>query len=708
MTPQSFPYPVTPANVPLAVTEPSPAFKTKVSKVMGSIVLFFIVYILLVLLAIGLAIASVYGGIALILAIPRIITVLVGIGLIGLGVMVFFFLVKFIFAVSRFDRSGSIEIKEKDHPKLFAFIRRLTRDTQTPFPKRVYLSPEVNACVFYDSGFWSMLLPVKKNLQIGLGLVNSLNLGEFKAVMAHEFGHFSQRSMKLGSFVYNVNRVIYNMLFENTGYGRFLENWANVSSYFAFFATLTVRIVNGIQWVLQQMYGLINKNYMGLSREMEFHADAVAASVSGSQNCINALRRIELADSCFNEVIRKCNEWLKQKYTINNIYLNQQTVFKQYAGEFNLQLNNNLPVVTREAAQNQQFNRVNFKDQWASHPTMEEREAHLEKLDVKADIDDESAWVLFEQVTDWQQKLTDKLYEKVELPADGEVLDKAGFDKKFGQEIELYTLPAVYNGFYTGREIALLDIVILSAATTTETAQDDKLESIFSNEHASLPKKIKGVEADLALLKSIADRKSGIETFDFDGEKYAREKAEEFIDELEKALKGFQQEQEELDKRAYRFFYSKALQQDSSRAFRLKEAYTEYFKYRKAADQYLADINKMLNILQPLFSGQQLTVDSINYMISDLKNGPEEKFKKDLQFWIDQKVFDSEHELKVKAIKFIDSIYTYFNGTTFFSEEFSVLNELANESWRLVTVFLFKKFKAVLLLQLELAGVGSR
>jgi Zn-dependent protease with chaperone function len=37
-----------------------------------------------------------------------------------------------------------------------------------------------------------MFLPIKKNLQIGLGLVNSLNVSEFKAVMAHEFGHFTQ------------------------------------------------------------------------------------------------------------------------------------------------------------------------------------------------------------------------------------------------------------------------------------------------------------------------------------------------------------------------------------------------------------------------------------------------------------------------------------------------------------------------------------
>lgn len=205
---------------------------------MGSILLFLIVYIILFLAAVGLAVACVAAGVFVMVSIRNLWMILIGIGLIGVGIMVLIFLVKFLFAVSRFDRSGSIEITEEEQPKLFAFIRQLTKETQTPFPKRIYLSPDVNACVFYDSSFWSMFLPVKKNLQIGLGLVNAVNLSEFKAVMAHEFGHFSQRSMKLGSFVYQVNRVIHNMLFDNNSYASFLRSWASVSDTFAFLPVL--------------------------------------------------------------------------------------------------------------------------------------------------------------------------------------------------------------------------------------------------------------------------------------------------------------------------------------------------------------------------------------------------------------------------------------------------------------------------------------
>jgi Zn-dependent protease with chaperone function len=296
-------YPATPQNVPLTVTQPSATFKKKVGQVLWAILLFFAIYLLLIAASLLLAAACVYLGVSIMVHMTHIITILAGLGIISIGIMVFIFLVKFIFSVKKFDESGSMVITESEQPQLFAFIKQLTVDTQTPFPKKIVLSPEVNACVYYNDSFWSMLFPVKKNLQIGLGLVNTLTLSEFKAVMAHEFGHFSQRSMKLGSFVYNVNKVIYNMLFDNKGFAEFLQGWGSLHYAIAIFVNLTIYIIKGIQKILQAVYRFVNKRYMALSREMEFHADAVAASVSGSNNCISSLQKLEVGDICYQTVI---------------------------------------------------------------------------------------------------------------------------------------------------------------------------------------------------------------------------------------------------------------------------------------------------------------------------------------------------------------------------------------------------------------------
>lgn len=703
MSTKTFPYPPTPANVPVSVTEPSPAFKKVVSGVMGSIVLFFVVYLLLFILAIGLAAACVAGGIFIITAVRHVLAILAGVGLIGVGIMVLVFLVKFLFAVSKFDRSGSVEITEADQPKLFAFIRQLTIDTQTPFPKRIYLSPEVNACVFYDSSFWSMFLPVKKNLQIGLGLVNALNLSEFKAVMAHEFGHFSQRSMKLGSFVYQVNRVIYNMLYENNSYGAFLNSAARISDTFAIFVGITVKIVQGIQWVLQKMYAVVNKSYMRLSREMEFHADAVAASVSGGNNCISALQRIELASSGYNLVINKYDDLFKEKIIGKNVYENHRVVLQQFANTFKLKVDNELPVVNREFLNSHNLNRVNFKDQWASHPTTEEREELLKQLGVDVPADKESAWVLFSDQQRLQETLTQKIYQHVSFDEATATIDNAEFRKRYMEEEQKFTQPEEYNGYYSGRNNTILEV----NREIAEPPSGLSFEEIFSAENANIPKKIRAWGEDIQLLQSIAAKQVDAKSFDFDGTKYPRKKALEVSRQIEEERRALERQLEELDSSAFRYFYAKARAQSPEIAEALKNDYEEYFRLRKAADSFLELANKMLGGLQPIFNGETQSIEIIEMQISALKQNHEVEFKKQLTEWLQCGALDLRIGLRDKVIKFLNSNYAYFSGSEFFVNELNELNDAAIESWQAIHVFLFGKFKEILEKQLAMSKFAN-
>ena len=198
-------------------------FKKRATRAIGAIVLFMIVYIILVVLGVLLAALCCYAGINIIMAMPGILSIALGVGLAGMGVLVFIFLIKFVFAGNETDRSHMVEITDEDEPRLLSFINDLADKVATPQPHKVYLSADVNASVFYDSSFWSMFLPENKNLTIGLGLINTITVDEFRGILAHEFGHFSQRSMKVGSYVYNVNRVIFNMLFENDTYGKLVQ-----------------------------------------------------------------------------------------------------------------------------------------------------------------------------------------------------------------------------------------------------------------------------------------------------------------------------------------------------------------------------------------------------------------------------------------------------------------------------------------------------
>jgi Zn-dependent protease with chaperone function len=198
------------------------SFRKSTVRAIFSIALFLVTYILLILFAVGITGLFGYLGIMLILFKPMFLTLMVGLGLISMGVLVLVFLLKFMFSRNKQDLSHLVEIKQTEQPELFGFLQAIVDEVKTDFPKKVFMSTDVNAAVFYDSSFWSMFLPIKKNLQIGAGLVNAVSVSEFQAILAHEFGHFSQKSMKVGSYVYNVNKVIYNMLYDNDDFGTIL------------------------------------------------------------------------------------------------------------------------------------------------------------------------------------------------------------------------------------------------------------------------------------------------------------------------------------------------------------------------------------------------------------------------------------------------------------------------------------------------------
>jgi len=262
-------------------------------------------------------------GIYIMVLKPMIWTLLIGGGLIASGLTILFFLVKFLFSSNKFDRDHLTEITKKDHPQVFAMIEDIVEEASTTFPKKVYLSNEVNASVFYDSNFWSMFLPVKKKLIIGLGLMNSVTQQEFKAILAHEFGHFSQKSMKVGSYVYQVNQVIYNMLYKNDSFDNIISKTASLHSIIAICIAGSIWVIKQIQFILQKFYNYININYMSLSREMEFHADEIAAHVAGSKYLASALLRLEFANHALDSTFTFYDQKIKQNIKSKNIYEEQ-------------------------------------------------------------------------------------------------------------------------------------------------------------------------------------------------------------------------------------------------------------------------------------------------------------------------------------------------------------------------------------------------
>lgn len=237
----------------------SKEFRQHTARAIGAIVFFIFSYLLILVLTFAITALCVILGGKLIGTLGGFYAIVIGLALASIGLMISFFVLKFIFRRHKTDRSHLIEITASEQPELFRLIGEIVTAVGTRFPKKVYISEDVNASVFYDSGFWSMFLPVRKNLIIGMGFVNTSTEQELKAILAHEFGHFSQRTMKLGSYVYNVNQVIFNSLYDNQSYDKLIIGWGNIHWVFSLASAAALKIIAAIQWVLRKLYEVVNK-----------------------------------------------------------------------------------------------------------------------------------------------------------------------------------------------------------------------------------------------------------------------------------------------------------------------------------------------------------------------------------------------------------------------------------------------------------------
>lgn len=581
----------------------SDTFKKEAWKVAGVLFLFFIVYLVLFAGSIFLAIGLGYLGGILIMAFPRWFTIVIGFGLGVTGLMVIIYLIKFLFSSSRDERSAMVEVKESDLPDLFLFIRRITTEVQAPFPKKIFLSSEVNASVSYNSSFWSMFFPVRKNLVIGLGLVNSLSLREFEAVMAHEFGHFSQKSMKLGSYIYHVNRAIYNLLFENQGYETTLHGIANLGSLMAMFSNITIGIVNGIHRILQWMYLLVNKHYFSLARQMEFHADSVAVYMSGGESIISSLKRIEFGSMAYNSLLSTYEGWQEEKLFPENVYAHHKVMMTIMAEELGITLaEENLPQTDSLGVLQKYRQEVTIEDQWASHPSIEQRAEQALSKGVSAPQDKRTAWELFSHKEQWQKSVSDQL-----VSAQGEEqkrLTVEEFQAKLSDDKAKATFPAVYQGFFDRR-----DLPTFSTEPGLIRIAGETLESLFHSEVADIPLRKQIIDADLELLPLIMDGRAQTNFFDFRGHKYPKENANEVEQILKQELEEVQEQLNEIDRNMLAFISGKA--RENGTLDLLTALYDEHAAINQLAEDANKLVQRILNELNPIFAGEVASIDRL-------------------------------------------------------------------------------------------------
>ncbi len=464
-------YPKNPTNVPLSLTMVSEDYKKRVVLAILGVVLFYLCYFGLL---VGFSWFTYYMFNSF-LNDGSYWELAASVG----GLMLVLFTLKFLFKRTGYDDKISIEITQKNHPKLYDFIHQVAKDTNGPKPNKILVNHDVNACVFFNSTLLSLFTPQKKNLLIGLGLVNGLTLSEFKAVMAHEFGHFSQSSMQVGSYVYMANKIIHDMIFERDKWDDILAMWRSIDIRLSFIAWIITPFIWLVRQLMFLIYKLINLLHSSLSREMEFHADKVAVSVSGSDAIVESLWKLEKAFNSWNETLNYTGIASTQKIHSGNLFAHQAALLDQQAAQIEVERESRKTDEQGRSIVFEEKETYSSLSMYASHPSNKDREHNAKHPYIEGEYVADSPWQLFTDAEALQGEVTKRLYlEVMQLKAEEYTPNTARMSQFIAEEKA--TLDVFGEAYLGNFEQRYLNIPEMAALQASERFSESQVKAQFS------------------------------------------------------------------------------------------------------------------------------------------------------------------------------------------------------------------------------------
>lgn len=157
------------------------------------------------------------------------------------------------------------------NPRLFAALESVARSVGQEMPRDVYLVPQVNAFVAERGGFLGF--GRRRYMGLGLPMMQTLDLDEMSAVLAHEFGHFHGSDTLLGPYIYRTQSALVRTL---------------------------IAFPKGVLRKPFLWYGMLYwRLTLAVSRHQERLADALAVRVVGAGPLATGLKKIHAGSGAF-------------------------------------------------------------------------------------------------------------------------------------------------------------------------------------------------------------------------------------------------------------------------------------------------------------------------------------------------------------------------------------------------------------------------
>lgn len=652
----------------------SKKFKLIAAKTIFYLIVFSIFYVGILALSFLGALATVYYSFSFFVKHPNFATILLAIALSGGAILIFIFFIKFFFNFKKFDDSNLYLIDPIKEPDLSNLLKSILAEIKTDFPHKIYINDHVNASVFYHGNFFSMFFSRKKNLILGLGLINSITVNELKGILAHEFGHFSQRSMLIGAYASYANKIIQDMLFENDFFDSVTQKWQELLGWFGFIIKIAEFIIKIVSWVFKVFYILIAKNTFYLSRQMEFYADAIGAQVVGHKTLIDTFFRVDIGTHSLEVVYDFYSQLRDEKLKSRNIYRDQTYVMNFIAKRDNLEFKHNLPyanIITKLPK-----DRVISIDDFATHPQDVERVARLLQHKIERKNPNNSpANTIFQNIEAIQESISQDFFKFLQIEG-GDFIDFVDFKARINAQLSLREATKVFNKYYDEKH-PLLNIEDVHKKFSGATDKL-KLNELFSDRVKELNARRVELKEDLETLMEISTKKTYIKKFHFDGKIHTRKKAAEVRQILQDELKNIDEKISVNDARIYVFFQNLEIQAKQNSTFKhikigeLERLYTRFYDFDLVFSEKYTLYTKLMQMLEFIQIPSRFE-DIHNNFIKIAEFEPD--LKKELRYMLacDRAKAQINAEIRKTFTQYINENRTYFLKDAYVSENLDIL-----------------------------------
>jgi Zn-dependent protease with chaperone function len=640
--------------------------RAKWNAIFGSIV-YTLILVLVVCSVLLFSVVLCIAAIELIRISGGFIVITVVLGLFGLSLLMVYNVFRFLFISQPApnDDLALLKITEQEEPKLFAMIQEVANGLGSKMPRSVYLVPHSTAFIRVESKIWHLIVPPKKDLIIGLQLINNVTELELKAVIAHELAHITQKDNRIN--VYN-NRLFVTLgkilADENDKILNAIDEKSEEHAFLSFFNSIGKLITKWMKGCLTLSWPLIALPHFMLSREAEYRADDLSAKIAGPEPISQFLTRNSFIQSLEYRVFQFYNSQ-REKTVPENIYRDHNVLSNFMIQFYNLPTKNNLLDLVSAPTDFLYKSTLLIKNLYESHPDVSDRIKRLfTHHKDQPSIASNPANALLTNLIHYQVHFTSLLHGSGDH-AEVIKLNSEDFLKAFIEQLPVWEKADFYHTYYSNYEISSFDLDTAKLERNTLT-----LDQLFGQSVVMATNQLTGLESELEILELLY-KSSELKHFQYADKIYKITDAPIVLDEMKSKINRVKGTLNENDIRVFQFCFEQ--EKYHQLAPTIENAYLDFFEKRNILTEY----NEVLKSIQKALA----TIGNRDYdnwhasFISIEEKEPliKEKLRQLLEREKDRNHLSENDKSTVE--KYISKKHVFYNGMVFNNDNFELLIE---------------------------------